>query len=61
VATDAIAARLAVAADELRIVRQERIPRLQLRGAPLPIDLSLSHHGRFVAFAALMPFRGGGM
>jgi phosphopantetheinyl transferase (holo-ACP synthase) len=61
VAADAIAARLGVAADELRIVRPERIPRLQRRGAPLPIDLSLSHHGRFVAFAALMPFRGGGM
>jgi hypothetical protein len=56
-----VAPRLGVAADELRIVRQERIPRLQRRGAPLPIELSLSHHGRFVAFAALLPFRGGGM
>lgn len=58
-AVDAIAARLGVAADELCILRHGRIPRLHLRGRLLPIDLSLSHHGRFVAFAALMPFPGG--
>jgi len=59
-ASTAVADRLGVSADALYIGRQDRIPRLQLRGVPLPIDLSLSHHGRFVGFAALMPCRGGG-
>ncbi|MBP1685190.1 MAG: hypothetical protein H6Q33_1333 [Deltaproteobacteria bacterium] len=61
VAAAALADRLGVPANDLRIVRQDRIPRLQLRGAPLTIDLSLSHHGRFVGFAALVPCYGGGM
>ena len=31
--------------------RTERVPFLLLRGAPLRAALSLSHHGRFAAFA----------
>jgi hypothetical protein len=56
----AVADRLGVPVEALCVVRQDRIPHLQLRGAPLPIDLSLSHHGRFVGYAALMPCPGGG-
>ncbi len=38
--------------NELEIVAgADRIPRLSRRGDPLPGSLSLSHHGRFVAFA----------
>ncbi|MFN8626967.1 MAG: 4'-phosphopantetheinyl transferase superfamily protein [Candidatus Binatia bacterium] len=58
-AVAALAERLGVPTDALRIVRQDRIPRLQLHGVPLPIDLSLSHHGRVVGFAALLPCHGG--
>ena len=39
----------------LAIVRDGRIPRLEDAGWPLPVSLSLSHHGRFVAFAAGLP------
>jgi phosphopantetheinyl transferase (holo-ACP synthase) len=42
---------LGVRRDDLEIVREDRIPRLQRCGQPLPLDISLSHHGRFVAFA----------
>lgn len=38
--------------DRLAIVRDGRIPRLERSGCPLSVALSLSHHGRFVAFAA---------
>jgi phosphopantetheinyl transferase (holo-ACP synthase) len=47
----ALASWLAVKQDELEIVREQRIPHVRWRGQPLPVDLSLSHHGRFVAFA----------
>jgi phosphopantetheinyl transferase (holo-ACP synthase) len=36
----------------LEIAREGRIPVLRLAGRQAPFDLSLSHHGRFVAFAA---------
>jgi phosphopantetheinyl transferase (holo-ACP synthase) len=36
---------------ELEIVKEGGIPRVSLRGSPLPFDMSFSHHGRFVAFA----------
>jgi phosphopantetheinyl transferase (holo-ACP synthase) len=38
---------------ELSIGRNGRIPQLCLRGSTLPAPLSLSHHGRFAAYAAL--------
>ena len=46
---------LAVAPEELAIRREGRIPALWLRGCRSPADLSLSHHGRFVAFACRLP------
>jgi len=46
---------LAVAPEELAIRREGRIPALWLRGSRSPADLSLSHHGRFVAFACRFP------
>lgn len=36
----------------------KRIPRVTWRGQPLTLDLSLSHHGRFVACAWEAPARG---
>jgi phosphopantetheinyl transferase (holo-ACP synthase) len=36
---------------DLEIVKQDRIPHLLLRGEQSGVDLSLSHHGRLVAFA----------
>jgi phosphopantetheinyl transferase (holo-ACP synthase) len=50
-AIDALAAFLGVARSELDFVKYGRVPRLLLRGKPQPGDVSLSHHGRFVAFA----------
>ncbi len=45
--------------DDLAIRRDGRIPTLWLRGRRSLADLSLSHHGRFVAFACgLAPRRG---
>jgi phosphopantetheinyl transferase (holo-ACP synthase) len=58
-AIEAIAAQSGVRAQELRIVREGGIPRLHWRGRRVPIDVSLSHHGRFVAFAATMDLRRG--
>ncbi|MEE3330429.1 MAG: 4'-phosphopantetheinyl transferase superfamily protein [Myxococcota bacterium] len=46
-----LAARLGVSADELEVRRRGRVPFLWLRGRPAPIDLSLSHHGGWLAFA----------
>ena len=43
---------LNIAPSEIQIVSVDRIPRAQRQGAPLPVDLSLSHDGRFVACAA---------
>ena len=44
-----------VSPEELAVRREGRIPALWLRGRPSPADLSLSHHGRFVAFACRLP------
>ncbi|MCZ6727625.1 MAG: 4'-phosphopantetheinyl transferase superfamily protein [Acidobacteria bacterium] len=50
-ARSALGALLNIAPDELRIVSEDRIPRAQWRGEPVPFDLSLSHDGRFAACA----------
>jgi hypothetical protein len=47
-----LAAQLALAPERLSIARVGRVPVLCVDGAPAAADLSLSHHGRFVAFAA---------
>lgn len=46
-----LAERLEAPPDALRIGGHGRIPTLEVRGLRTPLDLSLSHHGRFVAFA----------
>ena len=49
-----VAERLATDPQRLRVVRRDRIPHLvvgEADAAPRTLDLSLSHHGRFVAFA----------
>jgi phosphopantetheinyl transferase (holo-ACP synthase) len=51
IALDALAAALDEEPRELAIVTRNRIPQVERRGAPAPVDLSLSHHGRFVAYA----------
>jgi phosphopantetheinyl transferase (holo-ACP synthase) len=35
----------------LAIVTRDRIPFIEIHGEPAPLDLSLSHHGGFVAYA----------
>jgi hypothetical protein len=50
-AIEAIAPRLGVSPDRLRIDRVDRMPRLLLDDRTLPAPLSLSHHGSFVGFA----------
>jgi phosphopantetheinyl transferase (holo-ACP synthase) len=50
-ARGALAAALGCAAGELAIGRRGRIPVLLRRGAPLGLDCSLAHHGRFAAAA----------
>jgi phosphopantetheinyl transferase len=51
-AREELAPLLGAAPDAIEIARRERIPVLRLGGRDAPFDLSLSHHGRFVAFAA---------
>jgi phosphopantetheinyl transferase (holo-ACP synthase) len=46
---------LGVTCDALSIRRHGRIPELWLHGRRSAADLSLSHHGRFVAFACVLP------
>jgi phosphopantetheinyl transferase (holo-ACP synthase) len=46
---------LDVPENDLAIDRDGRVPRLVLRGRRDPAELSLSHHGRFVAFACRRP------
>jgi len=43
---------LGVPAASLAVATRDRIPFLERDGAPTGVDLSLSHHGRFVAWAA---------
>lgn len=50
-ACDAIARRLRLAPGELEVRKRGRVPHLLVRGRPVALDLSLSHHGAFVAFA----------
>jgi len=52
-ATDRIAAWLDVAAGRIEIARRGRIPFVRLDGRPAPVELSLSHHGGVVGFAAI--------
>jgi phosphopantetheinyl transferase (holo-ACP synthase) len=58
-ALDAVARHLGCAVSELAIVDAGRVPRVHRRGVPLDLDLSLSHHGRLVAFAVETLPRGG--
>jgi len=57
---DQLAPVLGVAASALAIHREARIPALWVHGRPSGADLSLSHHGRFVAFACRLRPHGGG-
>jgi len=50
-----IAPRIKVPADSMRIERSGRIPRLVHRDGRRAADLSLSHHGRFLAYACALP------
>jgi phosphopantetheinyl transferase (holo-ACP synthase) len=50
-ACEELAARLGLAPAALSIAKRGRIPVLCVDGAPARADLSLSHHGRFVAYA----------
>ena len=50
-ARERIAAHLGCEPDALRFERDGRIPRLRVPGIDRALDVSLSHHGRFVAFA----------
>jgi phosphopantetheinyl transferase (holo-ACP synthase) len=50
-----IAPLLGLVPSELCVVRDGRIPRLQHAGADLAAALSLSHHGRLIAFACALP------
>jgi len=58
-ARDAAAAHLRCAPGELELWREGRVPRLRRRGAQQYLDLSLSHHGRYLA-AALETHPGAG-
>ena len=51
VVRSAIGSLLDVASHEIRVVIEEGVPTLHRRVERLPFDLSLSHHGRFVACA----------
>lgn len=46
-----ISRRLGVGAERIAIGRRERIPTVELDGMPTSLALSLSHHGRWVAYA----------
>ncbi|MFQ5697392.1 MAG: 4'-phosphopantetheinyl transferase superfamily protein [Myxococcota bacterium] len=60
-ARERMAARLSRPIDQLQVRmsrgRSARIPSLWVAGRPVALDLSLSHHGRLVAFACLSPER----
>jgi len=55
-----LAPALGVAPAALAIHREARIPAVWVHGRPSGADLSLSHHGRFVAFACRLPPHEGG-
>jgi len=50
-AVASVARALDLAASGLAVVREGRLPSLAYRGRMLDAALSLSHHGRFAAFA----------
>jgi hypothetical protein len=50
-AREDLAPLLGASPEALEIVRRGRIPVLRIAGGEAPLDLSLSHHGRFVAWA----------
>jgi len=50
-AREAAAEQLGCAASELGFAKRGRAPSLERAGAPVGLDLSLAHHGRFVAAA----------
>jgi phosphopantetheinyl transferase (holo-ACP synthase) len=54
-AREAAAAQLGCRADEIEVWREGRLPRLRRLGAQRELDLSLSHHGRFLAAALEKP------
>jgi len=47
-----VAQRLGLEASKLDFLRASKIPRLVHASGPVEVDLSLSHHGRFAAFAS---------
>ncbi len=49
-----LAKRLGLPTTAFRLGLRARIPTLEVAGRATPIDLSLSHHGRFVAFASVL-------
>jgi phosphopantetheinyl transferase (holo-ACP synthase) len=53
-AAESVAAYLGIAASDLELVKDGRLPRLRLHGRAAGLDVSLSHHGRFVAFACAL-------
>ncbi|MCH2187361.1 4'-phosphopantetheinyl transferase superfamily protein [Myxococcota bacterium] len=55
-ACERIAKRMQVDPSSLSITQRERIPELRKRGSLFGADLSLSHHGRVVAFACRLPW-----
>ena len=54
-ACDRIGKRMGVEPSMLSITRRERIPELRQHGSLFGADLSLSHHGRVIAFACRLP------
>lgn len=50
-ARNAVGSMLSIAPAEIEIARVGRVPVALRRMLPLPVDLSLSHHGRFLACA----------
>ena len=53
-AAESVAAYLGIAASDLELVKDGRLPRLRLHGRAAGLEVSLSHHGRFVAFACAL-------
>lgn len=52
-AIQTLATRMQIDSSELSVVRVGRLPELRRDGLCMPFDLSLSHHGRYVGFAAV--------
>jgi hypothetical protein len=55
-ACDRIGKRMGVEPSMLSITQRERIPELRRQGSLFGADLSLSHHGRVIAFACRLPW-----